>query len=208
MLSSFLIYPDICKMTDSNMLIIYVHMIFPHGSVNSKQDFPDKKVCISYTNIIMLFFISNNDIMMIDLSPTKKEKKRNTSILTLLNFLNGNNPPSIFWNCPLLFQVYQDDNLKLFNQQYMQTGSILVAKGLSHFWLQRVKGQLFSFSFLLLGIISLQHCQDYVATFQLYWWRKTSGASPSIILGTNRHPESNHHHSVIQSPRWDLNPQR
>jgi hypothetical protein len=25
----------------------------------------------------------------------------------------------------------------------------------------------------------------HIATFQLYWWRKTSGALPCIILGTN-----------------------
>jgi hypothetical protein len=35
--------------------------------------------------------------------------------------------------------------------------------------------------------------------FQLYWWRKTSGALPCIISGTNRHLSrtTNHVHPYI-----------
>ena len=37
----------------------------------------------------------------------------------------------------------------------------------------------------LLGFYMHQHCKGYMATFQLYWWRKTSGAPPCI----NQHSE-------------------
>ena len=32
-----------------------------------------------------------------------------------------------------------------------------------------------------------QYCNGYMATFQLYWWRKTSGAPLCIISGMSRH---------------------
>ena len=33
-----------------------------------------------------------------------------------------------------------------------------------------------------------QHCKGYIATINLYWWRKISGAPLCIISGTSRHP--------------------
>ena len=39
-----------------------------------------------------------------------------------------------------------------------------------------------SFFFLCVGFFV-----DYTATFQLYWWRKTSGAPPCIIPGMSGH---------------------
>ena len=32
-----------------------------------------------------------------------------------------------------------------------------------------------------------QHCKGYIATFQLYWWRKTSGAPSCIVSGMSGH---------------------
>ena len=43
------------------------------------------------------------------------------------------------------------------------------------------------FLLLLLSFTSHQQCKGYLATFQLYWWRKTLGAPPCIISGTNWH---------------------
>ena len=40
--------------------------------------------------------------------------------------------------------------------------------------------------FFWLGFKSHQHI-GYVATFQLYWWKKTSGTSQYIFSGTSRH---------------------
>jgi hypothetical protein len=37
------------------------------------------------------------------------------------------------------------------------------------------------------GFTSHRHSIGHVATFQLYWWKKTSGAPPCIISGTNGH---------------------
>jgi hypothetical protein len=37
------------------------------------------------------------------------------------------------------------------------------------------------------GLTSHQQSTGHMATFQLYWWRKTSGTPLYIISGTNRH---------------------
>jgi hypothetical protein len=39
--------------------------------------------------------------------------------------------------------------------------------------------------FFYLGFTSHRHSIGHLATFQLYWWRKTSGTPPSMLLGTN-----------------------
>ena len=38
-----------------------------------------------------------------------------------------------------------------------------------------------------LGFMSHQHRKGYMATFQRYWWRKTSDAPQCIISGTSEH---------------------
>ena len=37
-------------------------------------------------------------------------------------------------------------------------------------------------------LMSHQHCKGYMVTFQLYWWKKTSGAPSCIISGKRWHP--------------------
>ena len=39
----------------------------------------------------------------------------------------------------------------------------------------------------LLGFRSHQHCKGYMATFQLYWWKKTSSFPSCIISDRSRH---------------------
>jgi hypothetical protein len=43
------------------------------------------------------------------------------------------------------------------------------------------------FVLFVLGFTSYRHSIGHIATFQLDWWRKTSGALPCIISGTNGH---------------------
>jgi hypothetical protein len=80
----------------------------------------------------------------------------------------------------------------------------------------------FFFVFLVLrhivGFTSHRHSIGHIATFQLYWWRRTSGALLCIISGTNGHlsrttdvPQASwkaSSHERIQSPCRDSNPQR
>jgi hypothetical protein len=46
---------------------------------------------------------------------------------------------------------------------------------------------LFVCLFVCLSFTSHLHSIGHLATFQLYWWRKTSGALPCVISGTNEH---------------------
>jgi hypothetical protein len=72
--------------------------------------------------------------------------------------------------------------------------------------------------FVWLGFTLHQHKISHMTTFQLYWWRKTSGALPCIISGTNGHLSRTtdvllaswiaSSHERIQSPCLDSNPRR
>jgi hypothetical protein len=41
--------------------------------------------------------------------------------------------------------------------------------------------------FFFVGFTSHQYCKGCMATFQLNWWKKTSGVLPCIISDMNRH---------------------
>jgi hypothetical protein len=64
---------------------------------------------------------------------------------------------------------------KLINQIVAWSGSIDVLA-----WFVP-KPRHYSCLFVWLGFTSHQHSIDLTATFQLYWWRKTSGALPCFI---------------------------
>jgi hypothetical protein len=90
----------------------------------------------------------------------------------------------------------------------------------SHFFLesQRLLWQSLVALFVCLDFTSHRHSICHMATFQLYWWRKTSGTLPCIILGTNGQLSRTTNvpyaswiassHERIQSPCRDSNPQR
>jgi hypothetical protein len=48
-----------------------------------------------------------------------------------------------------------------------------------------------------LGFTSYRYNIGHMATFQLYWWRNTSGEIPCIISGTNGHLNRTNERSII-----------
>jgi hypothetical protein len=56
-----------------------------------------------------------------------------------------------------------------------------------HAWNNAQRGTWCLFVCLFWGFTLHRHSIGHIATFQLYWWWKTSGALPCITSGTNGH---------------------
>ena len=61
-------------------------------------------------------------------------------------------------------------------------------------------------SFFLVGFTSHQHCEGNMATFQLYWWRKTSGALRVLFQErTSRTTDVSERHMCVRYLNYQYN---
>ena len=120
----------------------------------------------------------------------------NINILKMLNFLNGliQHPFFVYyWDL-----AYQYENLKLASQYYRAWSDCMdVQAGLAIYHRQRliifisskvrVKGQKYIIIFFYCVLCHTNTVKIIWWHFQLYWWKKTSGAPSCIISDTSRH---------------------